>query len=67
MIFLKCLAVHLFGHQDMSEWFCSYFRKYTSLCGQFSRVAAVVGILPGHCCFILQDEYLQACKLVTTI
>lgn len=51
----------------MSEWFCSYFRKFASVCGQFSGGAAVVGIWPGHCCFILQDECLQTCNLVSTI
>ncbi len=44
MIFPKRLAGHLFGHQEMSECFCFYFRKETSVCGQFSGVAAVVGI-----------------------
>lgn len=35
MIFRKRLAGHLFGHQEMSECFGSYFKK--------SRVAVVFG------------------------
>lgn len=44
MKLLKCLAGHLFDRQEMSECFSSYFRKETCVCGQFSGVAAVVGI-----------------------
>lgn len=57
MKFPKCLAGHLFGHQEMSECLCSYFRKETSVCGlSRGEAAAVVGIQTAHCCFLLLAE-----------
>lgn len=56
---LRILAVHLFGHQEASEYFRSYFKTYIGVCGQ-CRFGGIVAVGEGRGRY--WSAWLQTCN-----